>query len=127
VICGFGLNAGEIEIPLNRSINLYLKAGEVQRGFSRRETKTDCQLNEADTCRRYVEPRLINRADQLKRKKQDFFGQYGPESRIILEELLDKYSEHSPIRDARSTEGAAHLRARECGGDNRHLWLGGKA
>jgi hypothetical protein len=58
VICGFGLNAGEIEIPLNRSIHLYLKAGEVQRVFSRREPKTNCQLNEADTCRRYVEPRL---------------------------------------------------------------------
>jgi type I restriction enzyme R subunit len=34
------------------------------------------------------------RAEQLKRKKPDFFGQYGPEARIILEELLEKYSEH---------------------------------
>ena len=34
------------------------------------------------------------RAEQLKRKKPDFFGQYGPEARAILEELLEKYSEH---------------------------------
>jgi type I restriction enzyme R subunit len=34
------------------------------------------------------------RAEQLKRRKADFFGQYGPEARGILEELLEKYSEH---------------------------------
>lgn len=34
------------------------------------------------------------RAEALKRKKPDFFGQYGPEARTILEELLEKYSEH---------------------------------
>lgn len=34
------------------------------------------------------------RAEQLKRKKPDFFRQYGPEARIILDELLEKYSEH---------------------------------
>ena len=34
------------------------------------------------------------RAEQLKRKKQDFFGKYGPEAREILDELLEKYSEH---------------------------------
>ena len=34
------------------------------------------------------------RAEQLKRKKPDFFRQYGPEARAILEELLEKYSEH---------------------------------
>jgi len=34
------------------------------------------------------------RAEQLRRKKPDFFGQYGPEARAILEELLEKYSEH---------------------------------
>ena len=34
------------------------------------------------------------RAEMFKRKKPDFFGQYGPEARIILEELLEKYSEH---------------------------------
>jgi len=34
------------------------------------------------------------RAEQLKRKKPDFFGRYGPEARAILEELLEKYSEH---------------------------------
>jgi type I restriction enzyme R subunit len=34
------------------------------------------------------------RAEMLKRKKPDFFSQYGPEARTILEELLEKYSEH---------------------------------
>ena len=34
------------------------------------------------------------RAELLKRMKPDFFGQYGPEARAILEELLEKYSEH---------------------------------
>lgn len=34
------------------------------------------------------------RAEMLKRKKPDFFGQYGPQARTILEELLEKYSEH---------------------------------
>jgi len=34
------------------------------------------------------------RAEQLRRKKPDFFGKYGPEARVILEELLEKYSEH---------------------------------
>lgn len=34
------------------------------------------------------------RAEQFKRRKPDFFQQYGPEAREILEELLEKYSEH---------------------------------
>lgn len=34
------------------------------------------------------------RAEQLKRKKGDFFQQYGPEAKVILEELLEKYAEH---------------------------------
>jgi type I restriction enzyme R subunit len=34
------------------------------------------------------------RAEKLKQKKPDFFGRYGPEARVILEELLEKYSEH---------------------------------
>jgi type I restriction enzyme, R subunit len=34
------------------------------------------------------------RAEQLKRKRQDFFTQYGPSARAILEELLDKYAAH---------------------------------
>ncbi len=34
------------------------------------------------------------RAEMLRRKKPDFFGKYGPEAMIILEELLEKYSEH---------------------------------
>lgn len=34
------------------------------------------------------------RAEQLKRKKADFFQQYGPDARAVLEELLEKYSEH---------------------------------
>jgi type I restriction enzyme R subunit len=34
------------------------------------------------------------RVEQLKKKKQDFFGQYGPEAKAVLEELLEKYSEH---------------------------------
>ena len=34
------------------------------------------------------------RAEQLKKKRKDFFEQYGASARAILEELLDKYAEH---------------------------------
>ncbi len=34
------------------------------------------------------------RAERLRREKQDFFDQYGPEARAILNELLDKYAQH---------------------------------
>ena len=81
--------------------------------------------NEADTCRRYVVPKLqaagwhnephrLNeqvaftdgrivvignrtrreRVQRLRGERKDFFDQYGPEARSILDELLDKYTEH---------------------------------
>ncbi|MBN8459380.1 MAG: DEAD/DEAH box helicase family protein [Verrucomicrobia bacterium] len=34
------------------------------------------------------------RAQALRSEKKDFFDQYGPEARAILEELLEKYAEH---------------------------------
>jgi type I site-specific restriction endonuclease len=34
------------------------------------------------------------RADRLKKDKKDFFDQYNPEARAILNELLEKYAEH---------------------------------
>jgi type I restriction enzyme, R subunit len=34
------------------------------------------------------------RAERLRREKQDFFDRYGPEARSVLGELLDKYAEH---------------------------------
>jgi len=34
------------------------------------------------------------RAEKLRRDKKDFFDQYGPEARTIINELLDKYAEH---------------------------------
>jgi len=34
------------------------------------------------------------RAQQLRESKKDFFAQYGPEARQILDELLEKYAEH---------------------------------
>lgn len=34
------------------------------------------------------------RAQRLRTERRDFFDQYGPEARQILEELLDKYTEH---------------------------------
>ena len=34
------------------------------------------------------------RAQRLRTEKKDFFDQYGPEARDILNELLDKYAEH---------------------------------
>jgi type I restriction enzyme R subunit len=34
------------------------------------------------------------RADRLRREKKDFFNQYSPEAKIILNELLDKYADH---------------------------------
>ncbi len=34
------------------------------------------------------------RAEKLRQEKNDFFGQFGPEARAILEEMLDKYAEH---------------------------------
>ncbi|MBN1605353.1 MAG: DEAD/DEAH box helicase family protein [Polyangiaceae bacterium] len=34
------------------------------------------------------------RAQRLRTERKDFFDQYGPEARQVLEELLDKYTEH---------------------------------
>lgn len=34
------------------------------------------------------------RADRLRKDKKDFFDQYGPEAKIILGELLDKYADY---------------------------------
>lgn len=34
------------------------------------------------------------RAEKLRKEKADFFDQFGPEARAILNELLDKYAEH---------------------------------
>jgi type I restriction enzyme R subunit len=34
------------------------------------------------------------RADRLRKDKKDFFDQYGPEAKVILSELLDKYSDY---------------------------------
>jgi type I restriction enzyme R subunit len=34
------------------------------------------------------------RAQQLKQTRKDFFDQFGPEARQVLEELLEKYAEH---------------------------------
>ena len=34
------------------------------------------------------------RAEKLRKEKKDFFDQFGPEARIIINELLDKYAEH---------------------------------
>jgi type I restriction enzyme R subunit len=34
------------------------------------------------------------RADRLRKDKKDFFDQYGPETKMILNELLDKYSDY---------------------------------
>jgi type I restriction enzyme R subunit len=34
------------------------------------------------------------RADRLLKEKKDFFDQYGPEAKAILNELLEKYAEH---------------------------------
>ncbi len=34
------------------------------------------------------------RADRLRREKKDFFDQFGPDARAVLNDLLEKYSEH---------------------------------
>jgi type I restriction enzyme, R subunit len=34
------------------------------------------------------------RAQRLRDERKDFFDKYGPEARVILEELLEKYAEH---------------------------------
>ncbi|MBL8822272.1 MAG: DEAD/DEAH box helicase family protein [Planctomycetia bacterium] len=34
------------------------------------------------------------RAEKLRKEKKDFFDQYGPEARTIINDLLDKYAEH---------------------------------
>jgi type I restriction enzyme R subunit len=34
------------------------------------------------------------RADWLRKEKKDFFDQYGPEAKVILNELLDKYADY---------------------------------
>jgi type I restriction enzyme R subunit len=40
------------------------------------------------------------RAERLRREKKDFFDQYGPEARAILDELLEKYAEHGAAQFA---------------------------
>jgi type I restriction enzyme R subunit len=34
------------------------------------------------------------RADRLRKEKKHFFDQYGPEAKVILNELLDKYADY---------------------------------
>src|SRR5258708_19655481 len=34
------------------------------------------------------------RAENLRKDRKDFFDQFGPEARTIINELLDKYAEH---------------------------------
>jgi len=34
------------------------------------------------------------RADKLRRNRQDFFDRYGPQARAVLNDLLDKYAAH---------------------------------
>jgi len=34
------------------------------------------------------------RAEKLRKDKKDFFEQFGPEAKAIINELLDKYAEH---------------------------------
>jgi sporulation protein YlmC with PRC-barrel domain len=41
-----------------------------------------------------LDNRPSERAQRLRSEQPDFFEQYGPEAREILEELLDKYTEH---------------------------------
>jgi len=38
------------------------------------------------------------RADRLRREKKDFFEQYGPEAKAILQELLEIYADHGPTQ-----------------------------
>jgi len=54
------------------------------------------------------------RAQRLRSEKRDFFDQFAPEARQILNELLDKYAEHgtAPVRRSGSARGSAHQRAR---------------
>ncbi len=68
-------------------------------------------ITEADTCRKYVLPKLIQadgmtngtrreRADQLRREQKAFFNRYGPKAREILDELLEKYADHGTAQFA---------------------------
>ena len=34
------------------------------------------------------------RADRLRKDKKDFFDQYSPQAKAVLNELLDKYADH---------------------------------
>jgi type I restriction enzyme R subunit len=40
------------------------------------------------------------RAERMRKEKKDFFDQYGPEARVILDELLEKYAEHGAAQFA---------------------------
>ncbi len=40
------------------------------------------------------------RAERLRKEKDDFFDQYRPEARVILDELLEKYAEHGTAQFA---------------------------
>lgn len=72
-----------------------------ERGIDFESLAREADLPEADPfdllCHLAFNAPLLTRkqrAEQLKRKKPDFFGQYGPDAKGILEELLEKYSEH---------------------------------
>ena len=74
-------------------------------------------MNEADTCRELVTPRLVaagwdSEAHSLMEKRgkdrMDFFDQYGPEAREILEELLDNYSDHGNLSEIIQRFGGVH-------------------
>jgi len=38
------------------------------------------------------------RADRLRRDQKDFFDQYGPEAKTILQELLEIYADYGPAQ-----------------------------
>ena len=49
------------------------------------------------------------RAERLRKQHADFFDQYGPKARAVLDELLDKYTAYGPdaTGDPRRTAVAA--------------------
>ena len=52
------------------------------------------------------------RAQRLRTESKDFFDQFAPEAREVLDELLEKYTEHgaAQFRPARRARSAADLR-----------------
>ena len=58
------------------------------------------------------------RAERLRHERKDFFDNYGPEARQILDELLEKYAEYGAALAAGGPQGSTHIGPRQAWRDH---------